>query len=315
MRSALEIMQSEIKSNGTKREAKGNIKKCSKMYSHKSSQMWRQKRKYGKYLCFLTEQFNFSFTVADQIFGFAKVVSVVMLSNIFEPQSGSCLLVCCSKVADFIMLIVVQFLIIAQPRNSCLILGKKSWIFRKRFSRKILFLILPVDKQWLCKSILLRILLSDRPLAALQTWLDWNWLQVKLLSTRVHRFHCWPRKYNDHDLLFSLVGWSSWNHWNFFIIFKFLTQKFLFYLKEFPFEEKISSFSRFQTMTGFGKPSAWHKSVADWPSSTRRFISITSRMTGGRVTCKSTSFATVCERSILIWHLYLPVSAAVRFWI
>ena len=39
MRSSLEIMQSEIKSNGTKREAKGNIKKCSKMYSHKSSQM------------------------------------------------------------------------------------------------------------------------------------------------------------------------------------------------------------------------------------------------------------------------------------
>lgn len=88
-----------------------------------------------------------------------------------------------------------------------------------------------------------------------------------------------------------------------------------FYLYVFPFEKKISSLSRFQTISGFGYPSALHNSVADWPSKTRTFVSITSKMIGGRVTCKSTSFAITLLRSKLIWHLYFPVSDAVRFWI
>lgn len=53
--------------------------------SHKSSQMWRQKGNMGKYLCFLTEQFQSRFTVSDNVFRFTNIISEVMLRNILEP--------------------------------------------------------------------------------------------------------------------------------------------------------------------------------------------------------------------------------------
>lgn len=169
--SSLKIMQSEIKSNGTKREAKGNIKKlfcilkC--LQPQIKSNVTTKKGKYGKI-------FMFPYRIIPQSFRHLR------------PHFWLCKRSHRSDVVQHSWALKLKL----SPRWCCR--GRR---FQNVRCYSIPCCFEPMRQQLegmrlLCKLMLLRNLPFARPLVVLQTWLDRNRLRAGLFWKQFHLCHC-----------------------------------------------------------------------------------------------------------------------------
>lgn len=207
-----------------------------------------------------------------------------MSMNAFESEGRNCLFIGNAQIWNFVMLVVVYFLIIPWPWDS------SGWVWGD-FANKFCLVGQSLSGLWSLRR-------HDGAKADFKKHALWN-----RFPDAVWCFADVPAPIFLFHLENCEIGTTRNDSKISYLIERNLGVRI--YLYELPFENKSSCPSRDHVISGVGKPSALQNRVAAWPSATRTFCnSVISKICGALVTCRSTSFSITLPRSRLIFKYY-----------